>query len=103
MIYDTYQKYLITFFSGMFLGTIITTSSNHFSISNIPSTERVKSGYVAPADVRVTTYDLSSDGELETIVTIKDTPYLFLYDNKGNPVLSRYEIKTKLKVEGGSQ
>ena len=65
-----------------------------YSISDraIPNEKGVRQGYIAPSELEIYCQDLDKDGEKETIMTIRDKPYL-LREINGKPVLSAYGIK----------
>ena len=66
--------------------------AGYFTANEIPKTEQVQQGYIAPSKLEIECKDLDGNGEPETIMNIGDKPYL-LREVNGKPVLSAYEIR----------
>ena len=86
------------FYGGIVFGAAVASILYLFfrevinSRKDMPNTEKVQEGYIAPGRLEIILEDLDMNGEKETILQIDKIPYL-LQEVEGKPILSRYEIR----------
>lgn len=79
------------------IGTLIGYGYGRNSGNRIRDVENVQSGYVTPKDIRVESRDLNGDGQLETLIKIKEKSYLLL-EREGKPAVLEYNIVPSYEV-----
>jgi len=80
---------------GAMVATALTTTfiALKFGPRCIPEFREVQLDYVAPSEITIKCSDQDRDGKPETVMYVKDTPYLLRYDSEGKPELTEYEVR----------
>jgi len=85
-------RYLAGIAAGIMIGSGTVSGINNYREKIIPEVSQVQQDYVAPANIRIKLEDLDFNEEKETILSVDEKPYLFMYDSDHKPTLRSYEI-----------